>query len=193
MAFNNYNNGNTNNSSGDGEKRTNFPVCKIWGSDGTINASIWCNDTGVYTILSGKISVGKDPNTGNNVYEQKKPSELPRFFLNLSLLKALIDSCENTDPSQLNVVIDKGQKGGKLAITGSQTDVKFLIDSGKPGIGSREITVPAHTISGRPVHSDFAIFLDYMKTCYRKALYQKLDPEEFGTAIASSEDDNLPI
>lgn len=192
MAFNNYNNGNTN--SGDGEKRTNFPVCKLWGSNGTLNVSIWCSDSGVFTILSGKSAVGKDPSTGNNVYEQKKPSELPRFFFNISLLKALIDSCENVDPSQINIVIDKGQKGGKLSIVGSATDIKFTIDSGKPGIGSRTITIPAISINGKSIHSDFAIFLDYMKTCYKKALYQKLDNDEFGTAIASSnDDDNLPV
>ena len=80
---NNFNN--MNNNQGGEKKKTNFRIGKIWGADGQLDVSVWVADTGARTILSIKSAVGKDPSTGNNVYEQKMPNELPRFFMNIDL------------------------------------------------------------------------------------------------------------
>lgn len=195
MAFNNYNGNsgyNNQNNGGEDKKKTNFAVGRLWGADGVVDVSIWNSDKGVKTIISGKSSVGKDPSTGSNVFEQKKPNELPRFFMNVNLVRALLDATDNTDPSTLNIVMDKGQSG-KLTITGSPTEIKFIIDSCKAGIGSRTITFPAINLGGKNIHSDFNIFIEYLRVCYKKGLYTKLDENEFGMAVASEDDSNLPI
>ena len=73
MAFqtNQFNNGNSGMNQGGEKKKTNFRVGKVYGTDGTIDVSIWNSDKGgVYAILSCKAAVGKDPSTGANVYEQ---------------------------------------------------------------------------------------------------------------------------
>ena len=195
MAFNNYNGNsgyNNQNNGGEDKKKTNFAVGRLWGADGVVDVSIWNSDKGVKTIISGKSSVGKDPSTGSNVFEQKKPNELPRFFMNVNLVRALLDATDNTDPSTLNIVMDKGQSG-KLTITGSPTEIKFIIDSCKAGIGARTITFPAINLGGKNIHSDFNIFIEYLRVCYKKGLYTKLDENEFGMAVASEDDSNLPI
>lgn len=195
MAFNNYNGNsgyNNQNNNGEEKKKTNFNVGRLWGADGVVDLSIWNSDKGVKTIISGKSSVGKDPSTGANVYEQKKPNELPRFFMNVNQVRAILDAVDGVDPSTLNIVMDKGQ-AGKLTITGSNTEIKFTIDSCKAGIGARTVTFPAINLGGRNIHSDFNIFIEYLKVCYKKGLYVKLDENEFGMAVASEDDANLPI
>lgn len=195
MAFNNYNGNsgyNNNQNGGEDKKKTNFAVGRLWGSDGVIDVSIWNSDKGVKTIVSGKSSVGKDPSTGANVFEQKKPNELPRFFMNVNQVRALLDATDGVDPANLNIVLDKGQ-AGKFTIVGSPTEIKMTVDSAKAGIGARTITFPAINLGGRNIHSDFNIFIEYLRVCYKKGLYTKLDENEFGMAIASEDDANLPI
>ena len=100
MGFQTNNNfNNTNNQNGD-KKKTNFRIGKIWGSDGQIDVSVWVADTGARTILSIKSAVGKDPSTGNNVYEQKMPNELPRFFMNLDLSRVFIEDSPSNKQSK---------------------------------------------------------------------------------------------
>lgn len=194
MAFNNNNNFNSGNQGGE-KKKTNFRIGKIWGSDGVLDVSIWLSDTGARAILSIKSAVGKDPSSGNNVFEQKMPNELPRFFLAANAMNALIGAVAATpDLGNANIVIDKGNNN-KLTVMGQGNQIKLTIDSAKQG--TRTITLDALNIGGKLVHADFNILIDYLKICYKKALTAKLDPEEFGMAVTAEnngeDDGNVPF
>lgn len=186
---NNFNN--SNNQTGD-KKKTNFRIGKIWGSDGQLDVSIWVVDTGPRTILSIKSAVGKDPSTGNNVYEQKMPNELPRFFMNVDLSRAFIEAVEDTqDLGAINIVLDKGGNN-KLTVVGQGNSIKMTIDSAKQG--SRTITFDSTPVGSKNIHASFKNLVEYIKFGYKKALTNKLDPDEFGMALGSDEsNDDLPI
>jgi hypothetical protein len=193
MPFNTNNNFNNNsNNNGGDKKKTNFRLGKVWGSDGQLDVSIWVADTGVRAILSIKAAVGKDPSTGANVLEQKMPNELPRFFMNIDLLRAFIDVVDATpDLGSINIVLDKGN-AGKLTIAGQGSSIKITIDSAKQG--SRTITFDSIGVGNKNIHAAFRNLCEYMKIAYRKALTNKLDPEEFGMAVNGGDnDDDLPI
>ena len=195
MAFNNNNNFNNsvNNQGGD-KKKTNFKIGKIWGADGVLEVAVWCADTGVRSILSIKAAVGKDPSTGNNVLEQKMPNELPRFFMDAALMNAFINGiAQVSDLGTVNLVIDQGNNN-KLTVMGQGNQIKITIDSQKQG--SRTITLDGVIVSGNCVHADFLVLVDYLKICYKKAITAKLDPDEFGMAVADSngeDDGNVPF
>ena len=180
---NNFNS--MNNNQGGDKKKTNFRIGKIWGSDGQIDVSVWTADTGARTILSIKSAVGKDPSTGNNVYEQKMPNELPRFFMNLDLSRVFIEAVEGTpDLGSINFVIDKGGNN-KLTVVGQGNSIKLTIDS--PKQGSRTITFESTPVGNKNIHASFKNLLEYVKIGYRKALTAKLDPDEFGMAIGNDD------
>jgi hypothetical protein len=191
MGFTPNNNFNANQNNGGEKKKTNFRLGKIWGSDGQMDVSIWVADTGVRAILSIKAAVGKDPSTGANVLEQKMPNELPRYFMNLDLMRAFIDIVDSTtDLGTLNVVLDKGN-AGKLTVAGQGSSIKVTIDSAKQG--SRSITFDSVACGNTNIHAAFKNLNELIKIAYKKALTNKLDPEEFGMAVGGSDDDELPI
>lgn len=180
MGFTTNNNFNNTNQNGE-KKKTNFRLGKIWGSDGQLDISLWVADTGVRAILSIKSAVGKDPSTGANVLEQKMPNELPRYFMNMDLLRAFIEVADKTtDPGTLNIVLDKGA-AGKLTIIGQGNTIKMTIDSQKQG--SRTITFDSVAVGSTNVHASFKNLIEYLKIAYRKALTNKLDPDEFSMAV----------
>ena len=192
MAFttnNNFNN-NTNQNGGD-KKKTNFRLGKVWGSDGQLDISVWVADTGVRAILSIKQAVGKDPSTGANVLEQKMPNELPRYFMNIDLLRAFIDVVDATpDLGTLNIVLDKGT-AGKLTINGQGNSIKMTIDSQKQG--SRTITFDSVSVGSKNIHASFRNLIEYLKIAYKKALTNKLDPDEFGMAVNGENSEDTPF
>ena len=186
---NNFNNMNSN--QGGEKKKTNFRIGKIWGADGQLDVSVWVADTGARRILSIKSAVGKDPSTGNNVYEQKMPNELPRFFMNIDLLRAFIEAIEQTpDVGSVNLVLDKGGNN-KLTVVGQATSIKLTIDS--PKQGSRTITFESTPVGSKNIHASFKNLVEYLKIGYKKALTAKLDPDEFGLAVGSNESDDTPF
>lgn len=192
MGFQTNNNfNNTNNQNGD-KKKTNFRIGKIWGSDGQLDVSVWVADTGARTILSIKSAVGKDPSTGNNVYEQKMPNELPRFFMNADLSRAVIEAVESTpDLGSLNMTIDKGGNN-RLSIVGQGNSIKLTIDS--PKQGSRTITFDSISVGSKNIHASFKNLIEYIKIGYKKAITAKLDPDEFAMAVGSDDsNDDMPI
>lgn len=192
MGFQTNNNfNNTNNQNGD-KKKTNFRIGKIWGSDGQLDVSVWVADTGARTILSIKSAVGKDPSTGNNVYEQKMPNELPRFFMNADLSRAFIEAVESTpDLGSLNMTIDKGGNN-RLSIVGQGNSIKLTIDS--PKQGSRTITFDSTSVGSKNIHASFKNLIEYIKIGYKKAITAKLDPDEFAMAVGSDDsNDDMPI
>lgn len=193
MAFS-PNNSFNNNTTNSGEKKTNFRIGKIWGSDGQLEVSLWIANTGVRAILRIKSAVGKDPSTGATVLEQRKPNELPGFFMNIDVLKAFIDYIATiTDYGSMSFSIDKGNNN-KLTVIGQGNTIKMTIDSQK--LGSKTITFDSIAVGNKNIHAAFMNLIEYLKICYKKALTNKLDPDEFGMVVGSSssdDNDDLPI
>lgn len=181
-------NGNNMNQGGGDKKRTNFRVGKIYGSDGTIDVAVWNSDKGgCYATLSMKAAVGKDPSTGANVYEQKMSGELPSIVMNIEVLRAFIDGVKDQDPGTLNVVIDT-KRGSKLTIVGQGTSVKMTIDNQKTG--TRTITLDSIPVGSTNVHANFKNMIDMLEICFKKAIRNKLDPEEFAMALGGEDEGN---
>jgi len=190
MGFNMNNNyNNTTNNGGGEKKKTNFRIAKIWGSDGQLDISVWVSDTGVKTILSIKSAVGKDPSTGANVFEQKMPNELPRFFMNVDLLCALnevLQSTSTSDYGTINISLNKSTSE-KMTIVGQGNSIKITIDTSKNG--SRTITLDSIAVGSTNVHASFKNFTKYIGIAYKKALTAKLDPDEFAMVAGGSDED----
>lgn len=183
MAFqqnsNGFNNGNLSNN---GEKKkTNFKVGKIYGTDGTLDVSVWNSDKGgCYGIISARAAIGKDPSTGANAYEQKMSGELPSIFMNVELMRALVDGIKAQDPGTLNVSLDT-KRGASMNIIGAGNSVKITIDNKKTG--TRTITLDAVPVGNKNIHANFLNLIDMLDICFKKAIRNKLDPEEFSMAV----------
>lgn len=184
MAF--MNNGgfnNANNNGGGEKKKSNFRVGKLYGDDGIMDITVWKSDTGIFTILSIKASVGKDPSTGAPVYEQKAPNELPRVFLNGSKLCTLIEAMTKNDPAKANFTLD-----GRSKITFQATSGAVKVTINDPKNGDRTVTFPSVTCADATIFAEYSMMIEYLKMCYRKMLTNKLDPEEFAAVINTSND-----
>lgn len=191
MAFQQTNQqfGNNNMNQGGEKKKTNFRVGKVYGTDGTVDVSVWNSDKGgCYTILSIKAAVGKDPSTGANVYEQKMSGELPSIFMNLEIVRAFLEGVKNQDPSTLNATIDT-KRGSKMIINGQGSSVKLTIENQKTG--NRTVTFDAIPVGNTNIHANWFNLIDMVDICYKKALLNKLDPDEF--AMVMSGDDNNSV
>lgn len=187
MAFqSNQQFGNNMNQGGE-KKKTNFNVGKVYGTDGTIDVSVW-NSTkgGCYCILSSKAAVGKDPSTGANVYEQKMSGELPSIFMNLEIMRAFLDGVKSQDYGSINATIDT-KRGSKMSIVGTGNTIKLTIDNQKTG--TRTITFEAIPVGTTNVHANFKNLVDMVEICFTKAIRNKLDPEEFAMVVPD-EDSN---
>lgn len=188
MAFqqnsNGFNNGNLSNN---GEKKkTNFKVGKIYGTDGTLDVSVWNSDKGgCYGIISARAAIGKDPSTGANAYEQKMSGELPSIFMNVELMRALVDGLKAQDPGTLNVSLDT-KRGASMTIIGAGNSVKITIDNKKTG--TRTITLDAVPVGNKNIHANFLNLIDMLDICFKKAIRNKLDPEEFSMAVGGDTD-----
>lgn len=191
MAFQQANS-NFGNAQNQGEKkRTNFPLGRaIYGSDAQLKLSIWNSDSAVYTIFSIAQAVGKDPSTGANVYEQKAPNELPRVFLNPEYLNALILAIE----MKIDINLEP-KRGTSLKISGVGTNqITMTLNTEK--LGSRTITFNAIPVGSANIQSSFDIMTKMLRIALKKALFQKLDHEEFAIALSMENSDageELPI
>ena len=197
MAFNNNNNfGNSNNGQSGEKKRTNFPVGdKIWGQESVLTVSVWVANTGVKAIIRAKQIVGKDPSTGASVLEQKMSGDLPSFFIDTVYLNALITAMESCqDPGSINIVMDKGN-GSKFSMIGQGSTIKITIEH--PKTGTRTCTLDAISVNNKNIHARFNVLLKYLQIAYKKALFNKLDPEEFAMIGAPTEesgnDEDVPF
>lgn len=192
MAFqqnsNGFNNGNLSNN---GEKKkTNFKVGKIYGTDGTLDVSVWNSDKGgCYGIISARAAIGKDPSTGANAYEQKMSGELPSIFMNVELMRALVDGLKAQDPGTLNVSLDT-KRGASMNIIGAGNSVKITIDNKKTG--TRTITLDAVPVGNKNIHANFLNLIDMLDICFKKAIRNKLDPEEFSMAVGDTNGETNP-
>ena len=192
MAFSNYNQNNNNGQSGE-QKKTNFKLGRVYGSNGRLDLTVWLADTGVRMTLMITQAVGTDPSNGKPMFEQRKPSELPRFYLNASHMRALIDVFEEYKGNftNLSVVIDKGQNGGKFTITSNGSNVEMSITGTKQG--DRSITLESVSVGPVNKASNLEVFIDLLKIAYKKALIQKLDPDEFSFVAGNGSDEDAPF
>lgn len=188
---NSQNYANQNQSSGD-KKRTNFPVGRLFGSDGKLNVTIWNSDSAVYTIIAIAQSVGKDPTTGANVYEQKAPNELPRVFLNPENLETLLLGMNDIDINGTTTHVLPLKNGSKLTIAVNNGKVTLTTETQKQG--SRSITFEPITFASSNINGNWNLFKKYLTIASNKALVAKLDPNEFAMVMGqTTSDEEVPV
>lgn len=188
---NSQNYANQNQSSGD-KKRTNFPVGRLFGSDGKLNVTIWNSDSAVYTIIAIAQSVGKDPTTGANVYEQKAPNELPRVFLNPENLETLLLGMNDIDINGTSTYVLPLKNGSKLTIAVNNGKVTLTTETQKQG--SRSITFEPITFASSNINGNWNLFKKYLTIASNKALVAKLDPNEFAMVMGqTTNDEEVPV
>lgn len=183
---NSQNYANQNQPSGD-KKRTNFPVGRLFGSDGKLNVTIWNSDSAVYTIIAIAQSVGKDPTTGANVYEQKAPNELPRVFLNPENLETLLLGMNDIDINGTTTHVLPLKNGSKLTIAVNNGKVTLTTETQKQG--SRSITFEPITFASSNINGNWNLFKKYLTIASNKALVAKLDPNEFAMVMGQTTSD----
>ena len=190
MAFMNNNNFNNANSGGE-KKKSNFRIGRLHGDDGIMEISVWKSENGIFTILSIKSAVGKDPSTGAPVYEQKAPNELPRVFLNGTKLVTLVEAMTRNEPTTANFTLD-----GRSKLTFQATNNAVKITINDPKTGDRTITFTSVTCGNATIFAEYTMMVKYLKICLGKLITNKLDPEEFTAAINSAsgvEDEESPF
>lgn len=197
MPFQNSNGFNNQNGSQQGEKkRTNFPVGRLYATDAIMNITVWVSDSSVYTIFSMKQAVGKDPSTNANVYEQKMPNELPRIFMNPEFLRAFLEAAKQIDITKGGTFKVSPKRGSTMTVTGTTTgQVKITLETEK---GSRTATFEPIPCGDVNINSSWKNLITLCEVALKKGLFAKLDPEEFGNALAASgsesgSEEELPI
>lgn len=192
MSFqSNYGGGNSNNQQQDGEKKkTNFPLGRFYGSDGLLVLSIWLSQSSVNTIFQIKQSVGKDPGTGMNVFENKGPTEMPRIFLKPDQLRVLLEAMKTRD----SVDYTPNEGNSRITITGIKSgDIKITIAE-KKHPQPRVITFPAVPVGDTNVQNgNWANIIQVLQIALDRALLIKLNPDSFTDANPAAADDELPI
>ena len=171
-----------NNNGGSGDKKTNFRLGKFRGADGQLEVVTWVSDSAVFSIITIKQEIGKDPSTGRPTYEQKAPRELPRVFLNPEYLRAFIDGIE----LGLDTFDVKPKPGVRLSVTGTKTN-QIVIKIETPDKGERSVTFNAIPIGEANSNAQWENFATIMTdVALKKALFAKLDPDEFGMVLGGS-------
>jgi len=193
MPFQNSGFNNQNSSSGE-KKKTNWPVGRLFCSDAVMNLSIWNSDSAVYTIFAIKEARGKDPSTGANIYEQKMPNELPRVFMNPEALRGFIEGAKALDITTNTTVQVPQKNGSKITITTNDSQVKITLETQKQG--SRTATFEPVPFGATKVNAQWKNMLTLLDIAMKKALFAKLDPEEFAMAMGGNNgdgDEEVPI
>lgn len=191
MPFQNSNfGGNSNNQQQqDGEKKkTNYRLGRFFGSDAILEVTVWLSNSAVNTILQIKSAVGKDPSTGQNVYENKSPMEVPRLFLKPDQLRLFTDYIKTHDSIDWSP-----SDNSHITITGiNNGDIKITIAE-KKHPQPRTITFPAIPVSnGNVQNGNWKNILKILDVALDRALLIKLNPDAFSDANPTATDD-LPI
>lgn len=190
MAFQQTNSQFASGNSGE-KKKTNFRVGRVYATDGTVDVSVWNSDKGgCYCIISIKAAVGKDPSTGANVYEQKMSGELPSIVMNLEMVRAFIEAIKMQTSDNFNIKLDTN-RGSAITVAVSGPTVKLTIDHTKNG--SRTVTFDAVPVGSTSVNANWKNLIDMVEICFKKAIRNKLDPEEFAMIGSDEESSDMPI
>lgn len=211
MAFGNYNN-NQNQSSG---VKRSWKVGKdLYASNGKVAVGLYESDKGG-TYCSFQIIgvIGKDPQTGANVYEQRPPQELPSILFTQEVLEAVIDRLtDKTRPSRdrdfypnwvspvdINETINCGHNAS-FTINGSANEVKIKINSAR---GEKECILTGIPMSTGANFASWRIMLQKMFFVLTYMQTKGIDPEKFANVMSSTSggmtlteeknEDNLPI
>ena len=184
---NNMQNGNfsQNNQQQNGEKKANSKLTTVYGIDATLDVTMWKSQSAIFTILTIKAAVGKDPSTNKPVYEQKQPKELPRLFLYPSDVDSILVLLNGiTDFSNCNQTVELSKKQ-KFKIVGAGSELKITIEDGK--IGDRTITIKGTEVLGKYNFGDLAQLKDILEVAYKKQVFRRLDMDEFAGIISGDE------
>lgn len=182
-GFNNFNQNNGMMQQQQDKPRTNFKLGRIYGSNAILEIGTWNAPSGTRAVLTIKQSIGQDPSTGMPIYENKPPKELPHYYMNADNMCSLLEACKNCKvPSDLGIA-KFGSDAKGMTIDTSNNQVVITITNDK---GPRSITLESHTVGNHQVYSGWKIFNEYIKVAFHKALFGKLDENEFGSAIAST-------
>lgn len=183
MNNNGFNNFNQNNQQQQQDKpRTNFKLGRIYGTNAILEVGTWNAPSGTRAVLTIKQSIGTDPSTNMPIYENKPPKELPHYYMNADNICLLLEACKHVkSPTELGMVkLGSDQKGLKIDTSNNQINITITNDK-----GPRTITLESHSIGNQQIYSGWIIFVKYLETAFFKALYGKLDENEFGTALAA--------
>lgn len=217
MAFNNGSFGNNNfgnQNNGEAPQRKSWKVGKdLYASDAKITVGLYESPHGTpFCSLLITSSIGKDPNTGMNAYEQRPPMDMPSILIGHELLEAIIDHFTDktrstmdreyfpnwVSPTGVNEVIDCGH-GSKLTINGSDTDVKIKVE--KEGKGERTATITGIKLSNGTDIAGWRMLLQRMFYVLSYMGTAGIDAEKFSAAMGATaggvtltpDNDNLPI
>lgn len=185
----NGSNGYGNNGGEQPKQKTNFTIGRIYGSNGRLDVSIWISDTGVKTIFT--ITKGLRDTDGKIIYEQKKPSELPRFFANPSILRAIAESIDvgKQNPGSMHSII--ATPSGKIEFVGQGESVVINVTSNTDKIkDSRTITLDAVSCGNSVIHADLLNLDHYIKVALKHGLNSKLDKSVFD--VGNDDGDDVP-
>jgi hypothetical protein len=187
MAFNQMN-GNNFNNNGD-KPRTNFPLCSIRTNDGNLKMSVWKADFGVAISMTIYAAAGKDPTTGRVMYEQRKPMDLPGVNLwafQANALRLAIKDQKADEPANINVKIQV-KSDTTLEITSENGNIKVTITDPK---GTRSCTMESMSVGSKTVNPNWNIFQQMITIGTHKAVFGKLDPDEFGNELGGSDNND---
>jgi len=189
MAFTSNNSfGGNNFNNGEPKQRTNFPLCSIRTNDGNLKMSVWKADFGVAISMTIYAAAGKDPTTGRVMYEQRKPMDLPGVNLWATQAEALRIAIKNQkadEPANINLKLQV-KSDTSLEITSDNGNIKITITDPK---GSRTCTLEAMQVGNKSINPNWNIFQKMITVGAHKAVFGKLDPDEFGSDITASNED----
>lgn len=187
MSYNNFsqnNNFNGNNQqNGEQKPKENFNIVKIYATGGRVNLSMWTPSTGSKGIIRIEQSVGKDPSTGADIFENRMPSELPGFFLNQEDANVINEVISRTAPDYTNLNLDKYKKanGDTISIVNTGNAIKLDIHSEKKG--DRTATFSGVQVGSSMIFPGFITFARGMKLIATKIFTDKVSDPAFDKAF----------
>ena len=177
MAFiQNNNNYNQANNGGEPQQKTNFPIGKVFGNDGTIEIRCWkSNNNAVYTNIIIRQQTGKDPQ-GHTLYEGGLIKDIPNVLFRVDSARALYEYLITKNPATVNLqdYSAPGYPDSKISFQGSETGVKITITNPK---GTRSFTLGATPVGGENVNANWKNFISQFKRAIDAGIFVKTAPE----------------
>lgn len=167
-------------------EKTNFPVGRVYGSDGLINFSLWkSKNNALYTSIQLKQQIGKDPN-GRVTYESGMSKDIPSILLRVDQARCLYELFNNTPPEQINYTYKQEDYGTEMTVTGSTSGVVVSVTN---KVGTRKVTIPSIAMGNVNVHGDWKNFITFMWKCIDKCLMNRASEE----ILDKGSDDSTPF
>lgn len=204
MGFNNNNNNSNYNNNGfrggfnnnNGEQqgpRKQFPINKLYGSDGVLAVGIYKNPEKGTIYCSMNITKGvQDPSTGTLITQNRNPAELPSILLHQTNLMAILDAVDSIAPDKIDMTVDTN-RGTKISFKGSPSGVKVIIENQKTGTGEVNLVVTPTGV--KDSFAAFEVLKKNLEVALVKLLTNKIDqfPEEFGSSTNEASSDDTPF